>query len=458
MNWARRLLFLILVGGAVTAVSCTNQTESTANRATEPIATTTPEPIPVVAESGELVVNAALHEGPINPLVYGTNYGPWIAVPPGVMEEFQSSGLTFLRFPGGNWGDINTIRPYQIDLLMQLADMINAEVSISVNIFEGTVDDALELMRYVNEEKGYNVKHWSIGNEPTLYQTNREAPEWDTAYYNEKWREFATAMKAADPEIILNGPDLHQYTAVEANNPKDDQGRDWMREFLKANGDLVDVVTIHRYPFPNTRLDPNPDFEDLRNNSPEWDEIIPTLRHVMQEELGEQKPIGIMEVNSNWTAAAGTETTPDSHLNAIWWADSLGRIIENDVDMVAHFALQNNISGWGMLARNEPRPTYFVYKLHQLFGSEKLQEDSAVDLVSIYSAKREDGTVTILIINRGDDAQSVPLTVENFTPSAIEQWLFDQEHNAENLGIIDWENGDTVDLSGLSVTLLIMSP
>ena len=32
--------------------------------------------------------------------------------------------------------------------------------------------------------------------------------------------------------------------------PRTSQGKDWMTEFLRANGDLVDIVSIHRYPFP----------------------------------------------------------------------------------------------------------------------------------------------------------------------------------------------------------------
>jgi hypothetical protein len=45
----------------------------------------------------------------------------------------------------------------------------------------------------------------------------------------------------------------------------------WMVEFLKANGDLVDVVSFHRYPFPSVRISGPPSMDELRLNAQEWD-------------------------------------------------------------------------------------------------------------------------------------------------------------------------------------------
>ena len=438
-------------------VACSQN--NSAPLATEMPPTPTTEPIPATAVSGTLIVDPTISKGAINPLVYGTNYGPWITVPMGVMEDYLNSGLTLIRFPGGNWGDTNTIRPYQVDQFMDLANMIDADVSISTNILQGTAAEAAELVRYVNIENDYDVTYWSIGNEPNLFPESRGADEYlDTDFYNARWREFAEAMKAVDPDIQLVGPDTNQFRADETTNPKDAQGRDWLRQFLKANGDMVDIVAVHRYPFPQNPSDGPPSYEELRDNSAEWDEIVPKLREVVVEETGRELPLAIMEVNSNWSSAAGTETTPDSHYNAIWLADSLGRMIDNDIDMVAQFALQHNRNGWGLLDRSEARPSYYVYQLYQRFGNEQVHADTAVPYVSILAATQEDGTLTIMLINRDKPDVSVPLTIENFTPTSNELWRFDQEHNAENLGSVAWENGQAIDLPGQSISLLIMTP
>jgi hypothetical protein len=414
-------------------------------------------PPTATAVPGALVVYAQETVGPIPLTVYGTNYGPWISVPLGVMDAYQQSGVRLLRFPGGAYGDENNIRPSQFDMLMQLAGMVDAEAAVSVRLVGGTPEQAVELMRYANETNAYNVRLWSIGNEPSLFATIYEAGAWDTAHYNREWRRFAEAMKAADPDILLLGPDIHQFTANSAQNPKDVNGRDWMIEFLQANGDLVDVVTIHRYPFPVTMADPNPTVAGLMASSAEWDETIPYLRALIQEHTGRDLPLGVMEINSYWSHAGGGETTPDSLASAIWWADTLGRLIRHRVDYVAHFVLQTNAGqgGWGLLARNEVRPAYYVYQLYRKFGQELLRADfDTQSAISLYAARRDDGVLTLMIINRGPDTAVETVQLIGHAPGATASvWRLDAEHNAAPVEPILFDSVTTLALPAHSVTL-----
>lgn len=417
------------------------------------VATSSPTAAPTVIPAG-LYVDVTHSQGEISPLVYGTNYGPWLTVPLDVVDEFQQSGLTLLRFPGGQYGDENDIRAFDVDQLKFFADQIEAEIVVSVRLLDGTPEQAVALMKLINEEKGVNVKYWSIGNEPSLFATMYQSEVWDTVYYNQRWREFAEAMRAADPDIKLVGPDIHQFTIREEDSPKDASGRDWMREFLLANGDMVDIVSFHRYPFPVSSTDPIPALDELRNNVYEWDKIVPRLRELIVETTGRELPIAVMEVNSNWTSAAGSETTPDSLFNAIWWGDVLGRMIKQQVFMVGHFALQHRSSGWGMLARTEPRPTYFVYQLYQRFGSELLFSASDDPLVSVYAARRNDGTLTIMVVNLGDEAVNKSLAVHGLkVTEAAEVWRLDAAHMAENLGAQPFTG--QIELPGQSLTLFV---
>jgi hypothetical protein len=57
-----------------------------------------------------------------------------------------------------------------------------------------------------------------------------------------------------------------------------------------------------------------------------------------------------------------------------------------------------------------------------------------VEYVTVYASKREDGTLTILVINLTDSEQQIPLKVGGKAPSTAEVWLFDAEHNAVDLG------------------------
>jgi hypothetical protein len=408
-----------------------------------------------------LFVDAAQELGAINPLVYGANYGPWVIVPVDLYPLAVDSGITFLRFPGGEWGDQHNLEDYYIDRFMKLARDMGAEPMINVRMPGGSPEQAADLVRYCNVENDYDVKYWAIGNEPTLYTAYSMYEDYDTVKYNKEWREFAEAMKAADPDILLLGPEPHQYKGDPDFDPRDEAGRDWMREFLVANGDLVDIVAIHRYPFPLTKTGPSRTTDDLRHNTKEWDTIIPNLRALIRETTGRDLPVAVTEINSDWTHATGGEATPDSFYNAIWWADVLGRMIKQGVDVVAYFLLQSQTrqGGYGLLARFEERPTYYTYQMYKKFGDELLYASSDDPDLSIYAARRDDGALTLMVINLGPEEKQTLLRLENVTPDGpAEVWLFDAEHQAKQIGTQSLADGAEITLPPQSITLYVFSP
>jgi hypothetical protein len=231
-----------------------------------------------------------------------------------------------------------------------------------------------------------------------------------------------------------------------------------MLEFLKANGDMVDVVSFHRYPFPLGRAG-NAKVEDLRQNTFEWDDTIAYLRRQIHAITGRDIPIAVTEVNSHYTAAAGGEGTPDSHYNAIWWGQVLSTLIREGVMMVNHWMLTSHGSygGWGLVGRGDVFPSYYTYQLYKQFGSELVYSSSDDPLVSILSARREDGALTVLLINLSDEEIRKPLLIGDEELEQAEIWLFDQTHNAENLGL-QTVLPDGVILSPQSLTLLVIAP
>jgi Glycosyl hydrolases family 39 len=398
-----------------------------------------------------LYVDAAQDLGAISPYSYGTNHGPWAFVAFDLWEAAEASGLTMIRFPGGNWGDLNDLRPQNVDDLMTLCEMMNAEPYLHVRMRDGSPEKAAKLVRYANIENDYNIRYWSIGNEPNLFD------EYDTERYNREWRAIAEAMLEVDPSIILIGPEVSQYPPTFSETPKDAAGRDWMTEFLKANGDLVDIVSIHRYPFPKDRTQSTPP-GDLRQNPQEWDTIIPNLRSLIQEVTGQDLPIAVTEFNSHWSPAYGGEASPDTLLNAVWLADVLGRMIRQKVDIITQFTLQspNSFGGWGIFGQTDViRPSYYTYQMYKQFGTTLLEASSTEPQVSIFAAQREDGTLTLMMVNLSDSEKTLPLQVDNFIPTGdAEVWLFDAEHNAELIG--SESLGDSVILPPTSVVLYVV--
>jgi hypothetical protein len=421
-------------------------------------ATLTPTNYP----SGVFLIDTASDLGEISPYVLGTNHGPWADLGVNNIEPAKQSGITFLRWPGGNWGDRNDITTRQVDNYIAQSKMMGAEPSFTLRLPGSTPEAAAEWVRYVNVEKQYGVKYWSIGNEPSLYEADTSLGDqaMDAVTAAKRWREFAQAMKAVDPTIILYGPDTHQFNGDPAVDPKDSEGRDYLREFLKLNADLVDIVTVHRYPFPSCRTCGTPSKMELLANTPEWDEIIPSLRRVIKDVTGKDMPVGIMEWNSNWSNVSGAETSPDSFLGALWTADVLGRMIRQRPELLAYWTLKAGASGAGhaLMSSYAIRPSYYVYQIYKRFGNRLLAANADDPMVSLFAAKRDDGALTAIFVNRGDAAVNMVLQLEKGDAYTLEEaYLFDAAHNAEPADPPAFTNGASVVLPPLSVTLWVFT-
>ena len=61
---------------------------------------------------GVFWVDVSQDLGEISKLVMGVNHGPWSDLGPGNLEPVKNLGLTFLRWPGGSWGDDNEVQAF----------------------------------------------------------------------------------------------------------------------------------------------------------------------------------------------------------------------------------------------------------------------------------------------------------------------------------------------------------
>jgi hypothetical protein len=181
-----RILFFIMF--LVLSTGCGTATPEVA------IADTTP------ARPGALVVDVGRDLGPISPYIYGSNHGPWTAVPFNMLQAAVDARITALRWPGGAWGDENDIQTYQLDSFFTLCQQMGAIPTISVRLLDGTPEAAAALVHYANIEQGYKIQYWSIGNEPTLFEAQTKQT-YDTVRFNREWRAIAKAMKAVDLKI-----------------------------------------------------------------------------------------------------------------------------------------------------------------------------------------------------------------------------------------------------------------
>jgi hypothetical protein len=406
--------------------------------------------------AGTCLVAPEVIVGSVNPLVYGVNHGPWAVITDKTLPYAQAAGVTLIRFPGGEWGDDNDLQPYHVDQFVQLAQQMGSEVSLNVRLLGGSPEKAAALVQYANIDSDYGIRYWGIGNEPTLYATGRGDPNYGVEQFNQEWRAIAEAMRAVDESILLIGPELHQFGPDLQSTPKDPFGLDWMSVFLEENGDLVDIVSIHRYPFPQVGGGRAATVEELAAASAEWDAIIPYLRKLIIEKTGEDLPIAVTEINSHWSNAVGGEATPDSFMNAIWWADVLGRMIKNQVYLVNYFSLQSNpsIGGYGLFSRSDTRPTYSVYQIYQEFGENLVFAGCDDPSLGIYAAMDNDGLLSVILVNLGSEEQARPLIIDGETRSLIRAMRFDEANLLHELNLTEDEIGDSFSIPGYSITLL----
>ncbi len=407
---------------------------------------------------GVLVVDAGQPLGPISPYLFGTNYGPWVSLRMETLPLAEKAGISVIRYPGGEWGDHNQLQSYQIDQLVELAQRMGAEPYLHVRFLDSTPAEAASIVQYV-KDKGYSVRFWSIGNEPSIYEGGGN--EWTADKFAEEWRAFAAAMRAVDPNIVLIGPEIHQFTGDPASDPKDSLGQDWMRTFLQRNGDLVDIVSFHRYPFPLSINGGAATVAQLRADPPRWDETIRSLRTLVRDLTGRDLPVAATEFNSHWTRIINGETTPDSLLSALWLGDVLGRLVAQRVDLATQFLLVSGSdhSGFGLLDRYDARPAYYVYTLYKQFGRQQLFSSADVPDVSLHAALRDDGALTLMAINLGDGEAAAPLQLRGFRPGGpAHLWRLDAEHKGEPVADEAVEDGGLLRLPPRSMTLYVVEP
>ena len=219
---------------------------------------------------------------------------------------------------------------------------------------------------------------------------------------------------------------------------------------------MVDVVSFHRYPFPRSRTSGPPSFDELRLNAQEWDKIFRHARELIHEYTGKELPIAVTEFNSAYDKSVGKETTPDSHYNAIWMAAVLGSMIKNKVLMANEWYLtaKGGSGGLGLISGYDVFPSYYTYQMYKKFGSELIYSSSDDPDLQVYAARRDDGALTVMVVNLALEAKTKAIRIGDQTETQAVAWLFDPDHEAENIGTV--QLSDDTSFPGQSISLYII--
>lgn len=435
----RRLLLLFLASTLIIAVVlvAANQLRSTTTL--------------IVQVPGQTQVHIDLNQNlPLSSYLLGSNVFPlsgtsskdpggqgFMSYTPQIVSGLRSAGVRLLRFPGGNFGEEHTLSTQQLDAFSRLLNQVGAEGLMQVQLSDPLDNPpvplatratrAALLVEYMNNPHSiqrsdgapyHPIKYWSVGNEPDLLTNPDTGATYTMAQYTQAFIAYSLAMHGKDPSIQVFGPELGQYSPT--GGPKDSQGILWMQGFLKGIGDyerthslpfhLLDGVSFHYYPFK----DGQQDIHAILNNPAQWDTLVPGLRQLIRQNFGKDLPIAITEVNTN----PGTRPLPQN-LSALWWAETLGKIMNNRADYVTFFSTEGVDSPTPLFLQKDLTETA-ILRVMQLFThlqSNLVPIQSAQEVVSVY-ATQDNGhmTVSLFFVNQTSHSQHITVQAESILP------------------------------------------
>ncbi len=376
----------------------------------------------------------------------------------------QEMGTTVVRMPGGSLSDeyhwqsnktLTNTWEWQASFgeMVRVATNAGVQAFITVNYGSGTPQEAAGWVRHANITNNLGYKYWEIGNECYgLWETDTNAFHHDPYTYAVRASNYMAQMRAADPTIKIGVPVVpgegnysNQFNYLHpAYNPRTGQTNyGWtpiVLATLKNLGVTPDFLVHHVYP---QWTDPNnpsasPDNDaTLLQSTGNWAADAADLRQQITDYFGTggtNIEIVCTENNSD-SGAQGRQST--SLVNGLYYADSLGQLLKTEFKGFVWWDLRNgtdtggffgpNLYGWrtygdlGMVnGLNTRHPAFYAAKLMQWFarpGDKILNATNDYAFLSSYAARRANGSVSLLVLNKFTVTNlNAQIVVNGFTP------------------------------------------
>lgn len=308
---------------------------------------------------------------------------------------------------------------------------------IIANYGSGTPAEAVGWVRQLNITNGLGYKYWEVGNEnfgswETDINTNAPFVAHDPWTYAMRFKDFYTQMKAADPTIKIGAVATESETAFANNanhptvNPRTGQTNNgWtpvMLATLKTNGITPDFLVLHKYVGNDG---------DLLNLlwSKTWAADAANTRQMIADYLG---PAGTnIELVCTENGAGGNRQRT-SIVGGLFWADSIGQVLQTEINALLWWDLRNGRSaitpdptlyGWrdyydeGVVWNNAEAtnryPTFHCGKLMKYFargGDRVVAAATDSPLLSAYAVRRTNGALTVLMLNKSS-SHALPASI-----------------------------------------------
>jgi hypothetical protein len=374
-------------------------------------------------------------------LLLGTNAGLWYEpddlAHPDLLRHLKSWSPASFRLPGGTWTNelfwngngvrkgkqVDTSRfrdgVWQIDFsgyapgfrihgspghpsdyhgasdvrsLHRWIRSLGAKAVVSVNAGTGTPEMAAEWVRFA-DDNDFTVSHWEIGNElDGDWEMGHFLPDGSRMtgeLYARRFLEFATAMKAVDPDIRVGGPVSSSI------------GLAFGEDLVRLAGDQMDFFSFHAYPVekPGTTL-----AEAVAQTS-QLQEVVGRIRGWFRQYHPDRStPVEIGLTEWNKKVAEDLETITIA--NGIWSSAFIGRMMEAGIDFANHWDLFSRTEDGGhgtLLRKQEMVPTgaywgFWLWSHHMRNELVSVAAGEEGDSLTVFATRDATG-ISVMLIN-----------------------------------------------------------
>ena len=220
------------------------------------------------------------------------------------------------------------------------------------------------------------------------------------------------AMLEVDPDIRVG--------AVGVPDPS--AWSDWGNEVISAGGDDLDFYVIHQYGF-----DSSPDAAAATSKPGEmWPAVVGAARTALPDGV----PIAVTEYNLVSFESGDTERVMTTATNALYLADSLGRLATEGVTAANHWNFANGVTpsgtDYGLIDADggEPYPTFHAFELWSRAGRELLtvESENPDDRTAVHATRRDDGSLAIVVLRLDPAPAEITIDIDGIGPAAEPTW------------------------------------
>ena len=426
--------------------------------ANEPTATTVDqmEVVDVSESSADLFIDATGEGVAFDRRLLGTNVPAWIRpsrlADPDFRAETMASGTTLLRMPGGSWSNAYDWRACELadengchwpwaarpTDFVEFMDATGLEgmwtvsindtaqsASAAVAFFNGEVGDetligvdrngvdwgTVDTWATLRVDNGNaepaRIQLWEVGNEVYGGRPDSGGSQCASWGWEDVWTcdgtDYVTGDAGHDGYLAIRDAMIQVDPTIEVGAvgvPDPDGWENWGNEVIEAADGALDFYVVHQYGFSSS-----PSAEDALARP---GELWPAVMSDVSEALDATTPIAVTEYNLVSIESRDTEHTMTKAMNALYIADTIGRLATHGATIANQWNLANGTTSsgtdYGMLSLDGGGrfPQFEAMAMWSLAGTTLLEAPTTDESLRVYPTRHDDGRVVVLVINLGE--------------------------------------------------------